>query len=327
MRRYVVIFVVGCAVVLIGGILFYRWQTEGADDDTGPPKAVQVSPPVERVIRDTAALPATSNDSLSVISVVGPVKRRRLGDEEWVEVAPGEQLQADDSIKTGRKAKVKLSVNDRSEIELAHRSELTVREIAQTVHRLNLVRGRIQVDYGEDEERVLTISAAQSDAVARTRAGRFSIQSANKVVTVATTTGIVELRAKKKSVTVRPGEMSTVLPGEAPEPSKPIPVAVMLRVAKPPQRRQAHHSTSISGQTNPGASVYVNNRPAKVNKQGKFRINVPLRLGENQIVVVAENVAGASRTKVVPSVTVTQDNVVDSAKVRWGVPKKNKKRR
>jgi hypothetical protein len=269
---------------------------------------------------ETELAPTPAADSFVVISVSGQVERKFTGQEQWEKVLEGMQLRRDDAIKTGEHSRVKLSVNDKSEIELDRLSEISVGEIAEAVHRLKLVSGKIKVDYDEDAERVLTISVKKSGAFVQTKAGRFDMQNTDQIVSVAATRGIVKLTAQEKSVAIPPGTVSRVLPGQAPSQTEPLPVSVMLRVAKLQRRVQTARAATVRGQTDVGARVEINSVPIRVGENGKFKVNVPLELGKNVIVVVAEDVAGNSRIKALPSIKVVPppSSKVTETKIRWG---------
>ncbi len=325
MHRYIAIFLIIAALVFGVGYLALRHHDRGARESrtsvvesTTPFAQKKDMPEPALDAPDAAQVAAVPVNEFLVVSTEGSVERRGSDQNSWKQMVVGDRLRADESIKTAENSSVKLSADENSEVELAHSSELTVRELAQAVHRLNLVKGRIHVDYNEHSERVLSISVPESDAVAETRAGKFAMQRADDVVTVAASSGNVQFSAQNKTVELGSGEISTVVGGRPPEPAKPIPLSVMLRVAKPRKLTQTAQSMALRGQTDTGARVFVNDRPARVDQQGKFRIDVPLRFGKNQIVVVAENAMGMKRAQELPRITVQKENVVDSADVRWG---------
>ncbi|MCP4198123.1 MAG: FecR domain-containing protein [Proteobacteria bacterium] len=311
MKRRIILSAV-LVIALLGAVAYsyYRQtQQEQKKDESRLQHAVVPELPPEK-----------EPDSFVVVSINGQVKRKSDDREQWVDVHEGARLQGYESIRTGKDSSVKLSINEKSEIELSHLSEVTVGEIAEAVHRLNLVSGKIQVDYGEDAARVLKISIEESDAFVQTTAGRFDVQSTDRIVSVATTGGVVKLTAKEKTVIVGAGQTSMVLPGQSPGRAVPIPLSVMLRVAKLQRRVQVARATTVRGQTDVGARVQINNAPIRVGEDGRFKVKVPLELGKNEIVVVAEDAAGNSRTKSLPEIKVIPQpsSKVTETKIRWG---------
>lgn len=310
-RRIVPIVII--AVILIGAAGWYLYQRQALRNNAGEALPLQ-----DRVTAEPA--PEKQVDSFVVVSVTGQVERRANDAEGWVAVQAGDRLQRHESIKTNEHSRVRLTINETSEIELNHLSEITVNEIAEAVHRLNLVQGKIQVNYDEDASRVLNISIEESEASVRTTAGKFDHQSSDKIVSVATVSGTVKLTAKEKTVNVGPGKISRVLPGSAPSQAVPIPLSVMLRVAKKQKRVQIARTTTIRGQTDVGARVRINNAPVVVGADGKFKVKVPLDLGKNKIIVMAEDVVGNTRVQTLPEIKVVRPppGKVTETKVRWG---------
>lgn len=261
--------------------------------------------------------PLQAVDNVEVISVQGRVERRGPNEVDWKKVAVGDNLGSDESIKTAKDANTRLRIDDKSEIDLKTESELTVKEINETVHRFNLVRGRIGVRYDESGTRMLRVESEHSEAVAEASAGVFQIQNAGGVVSVATTTGEVELSAGGRSVVVGGGRISRVLPGEAPSAPMDIPAAVVLRVAKPGRRVQRQRYTYVRGKTDVGARVSVNEIPAEVDRRGRFKVRVPLKEGRNRIQVVAEDVAGNIQRTNLPVIIVDANAPIRRMEFIW----------
>jgi ferric-dicitrate binding protein FerR (iron transport regulator) len=308
MRRQLVIF--GIVVAAVFGIGYAVFLSMTPDEPEPPPPApVPIPPP---------PAPAETVQTVEVVSTQGLVERRSSGEEEWRPVAAGDRLEKDESVKTAKKASAKLRVDDKSEIDLKSRSELSVREISDTVHRFKLVRGKIGVDYDASGARVLKIESAKSEAVAEAQDGTFEIQNTGGVVSVATTTGEVKLIAKQKTVTITAGKISRVAPDAEPEEVQPIPLSVMLKVARPKKRVQRERFTVVKGTTDVGARVTVNEVPAKVDNRGRFRVRIPLKEGRNPLVVVSEDVAGNVKTRELGVIIVDSDAPIEHMDIKWG---------
>lgn len=271
------------------------------------------------------AIPAVRSDApvfprphLLVTSVNGKAESLRTGSLIWESVSAGDELFADDRLRTEKNATVRLAVDDKSRFELEGRSELNVEELTATIHQIELALGQISVDYDTSENRILKITASDElDAVAETTAAQFVVQRVGGEVTVATQMGRVKLTAKAESVTVGPQSFSRVSKGSAPMKPEPIPMEVLLKVANPKKGLERDRSTIISGRTNVGAMVLVNDEAADVDETGRFRVAVPLRPGLRQVNVVS-NTAWGSAEKQVQVFTVPDDGEVTDAKVKWG---------
>lgn len=311
LRRRVLLFAV--VAVLLFGIGYVIFQLMIAE------KPQPVPPKNSELIEEEPELsltPLVPPKSVLVVSTKGQVERMGF-EKEWQAVSAGDHLLMDESIKTAKNASAKLKVDGKSEIDLYERSKLNVREISDTVHMFKLSRGKIGVDYDAAGARVIKIEQADSEAVAEAKAGKFTVLNTEGIVSVATTTGEVKLTTSKKSVSVGAGNTSRVVPGEPPQPARPIPVAVMLRVAKPKKSVQRQRFTVVRGRTDPGARVRVNEIPAPVAIDGRFSVRVPLREGRNKIVVVTEDVAGNTETRDLGVIIVDANAPIEDLKIRW----------
>lgn len=320
MKRYLLAFAIITIAVLVGGYAVFSRLIETTDhsDRASSPVSIAEPAPVPSPPQETPDASPAEPKKLTVIATNGVVKRRDPKDGSWVIARPGDVLATEDIIKTLKGADAKLAVDDTSKISLSGRTELSVKEITDTVHQVNLVLGRIDVDYaGQAGERLIRISSPNSDAVAESKEGKFVVQNANGVVSVATTSGAVDLLAQNKSVTVEQGKIARVVPGQPPTAPTPIPLSVMLRVANPDKLIQEETFTTIRGRTDIGARVSVNDVPAAVDPNGSFWVKIPLRAGKNDLEVVAETGWG-SATRRVPQIEVNPKGKVDSATVRWG---------
>jgi hypothetical protein len=268
--------------------------------------------------------------SLLVKSVQGLVERSSVAKDLWTPVLPGNELFADERIRTDRNASVKLQADDKSRIELDGQSEISIQEITDTVHRIRLELGKLDVDYQPSESRQLKITTAKDAGKAETRAGRFVIQNTDGKLSVATEKGEVSLSGASNTVRVGPGKLSYIMDGGNPTKPEPIPLSVMLRVANPQKTRQTDRSTVIKGKTDVSATVHINDQVAEVDQNGRFQLTLPLEQGRNKIQVVATTAYGRAE-KALPTVTVTNpmytktNATVERAEVRWGTTKRKRK--
>jgi hypothetical protein len=104
----------------------------------------------------------------------------------------------------------------------------------------------------------------------------------------------------------------------------------MLRVANPKKLLDQESVATISGRTDVGARVEVNDMAAPVDPEGRFSIRIPLHPGKNPVAVVSTTAWGNAE-KQLPPIMVARVNqepntaTVDSAEVRWGKRKSKKK--
>ncbi len=255
---------------------------------------------------------------LVVTQVKGTAERLSQGSAQWVSVRAGDELAADEKLRTGKDAAVRLAVDEKSHFELAGRSELSVKELTETVHQIDLVLGKIDVDYEISDNRILKIVALdEGDAVAETNAARFVVQNVDGEVTVAAKMGKVKLTAKAETVVLGPDMFSRVSRGEAPRKPEPIPVEVLLKVANPKRNSDLEKSTMISGKTDIGAMLEIDDEPVSVDKTGRFKTAIPLVPGRNRVEVVSTTAWGRAERHV-PIINTTDSAEITDAKVKWG---------
>lgn len=318
-QQITIFFAISLAIFALGYTAFVYFSSAGNPSSDNAVTQYAVSP-----------TPPKPSRGFVVKSVTGTATRTGGRSDEWVPVEPGNELLADQRIRTEQNASVRLAVDDQSKIELLGQSELSVESVSADIHKIKLESGQAQVDYAKKKKRVLEVRAQDNQAVAATKDGTFVIQNADGQVSVAARKGTVELTAEDKTVSIGPNTISHVLPGKAPQAPSPIPLKVMLRVANPQKLHQLEESTKVAGTTNIGAIVTINDRPATVDERGRFEVDVPLDSGKNTIQVQAKTPWGSAQTTL-PDITVINRvpkdaKTIDSAKVRWGSKKSKKKR-
>ena len=254
---------------------------------------------------------------LQVVSTQGTVEHRRSGETRWQPIAPGKMIAADESIKTSRNAVAALQIDDKSRIELQKRSVLTVGQLQDQTHRFVLDQGRMRLEYQEDGAREVQVQGSEAQASTRIRTGDVTIQ--NNLVTLSVTArkGQATLESPSGKVSVTDGTGSSVSAGESPALVRPIPNTVMLKVTAPKSRIQRERFTLITGKTSVGAIVRVNEVPARVDREGRFWVRIPLNIGSNRIVVQTEDVAGNTTSRELPAIVVDPNAPINRLKIRW----------
>lgn len=263
----------------------------------------------------TVTAPTGQPITASVVEVEG-VLERRVGDDAWVTVAPGDRLQAEDAIRTTAGGHAVLAIGDASRIDVTERTELSVREITAAVHRLRLARGRITLEHQADGARVLVVESERGDAVARTNGARFSILSTGAALSVATESGVVRLESGGAKVDIAAGQQSMAVSGAAPSRVAPIPVDVLLRVGAAAAPRDPRLCAVVQGRAEPGSEVLVDGRPVDVEPDGRFEARVPRARGKEHVRVITRDVAGRTVQRTVPCAAPPGAEVTDFA-VRW----------
>jgi hypothetical protein len=278
-----------------------------------PMTAIAVVPPVES--RPTPAM--VRDVRATVVEVVGVVERTE--GEAWVALHVGDALEAEDTLRTGPGSRADLRVGDESSrLSIPERSEVRVDEVTSAVHAFRLARGRIDVDYQGQDERVLRVRSGEGTVV-ETRAARFTMLRNGTMVAVATRGGAVSLSSAGGSVELGAGQQSVVFDGAKPLAAEPIPLKVLLEVA---EKASASDSLclSVSGKVRPGAEVLVEDEPAEVSRDGSFRAEVPRRQGRTQVRVMAREPGGETRAMLLACRPGTRARPPprESVKFRWG---------
>lgn len=173
-----------------------------------------------------------------------------------------------------------------SVVELYERSAVTIPALDE----IRLEEGRVRAD-AAGSSAPIRVAFAESDAVATTDAGAlFALTDGEGSVTVAAEEGSVRFDAGGKSVEIPEGQESSVtLTGT---PSAPrVPTSLFLRVRRPP-RETRQRVARIAGQSLPGSVVRVSGQRARVQDDGRFGVEVPLREGPNDVVVETQSVRG-----------------------------------
>ena len=98
----------------------------------------------------------------------------------------------------------------------------------------------------------------------------------------------------------------TPQPTEIPQPTTRPTSKIFLEVRDPADNSQVRTGTVVlSGVVSPGATVSINQEPAIVEEDGKFRGAVDLVPGKNDIQVIATDIQGNQATKVVTVTSIT----------------------
>jgi hypothetical protein len=248
---------------------------------------------------------------VKVASVRGLAERGRAG--AWFAAQSGDGLDRDEMVRTGPDGRVELLVgDDRSRITISERTQVTVAEVTAAVHRFQLSRGRLAVDYQNAAGRTLKIESGNG-SVATTRGARFTVLSSGVTVAVATERGAVTLSAAGGAVEVDAGFQAVVTDAETPPAAPvPIPIEVLLKVAHQARRGE---SARLSGAVRPGSELLMDGKEIEVNSDGTFEVRVPEVAGRKQVKLVAREPSGRERTQLV--VCAAKDGEPSHVEIDW----------
>ncbi|HEV8325427.1 MAG TPA: FecR domain-containing protein [Myxococcota bacterium] len=237
---------------------------------------------------------------LVVTSVTGEVTRALSGGGA-APVARGEVLKVDDELRTGRGGAVVLELTEGTAVWMWPDSVLAVRTLADSLSRLRLLAGKVDVAVPLRAGRTFGLEGADT-GLASTNGAQFSaIVDGRKVFTVATVSGEVVLAAGDRAVRIPAGMASLAAPGGAPAAAAPIPRTIGLRVDWPSARTRDPEA-AVEGDAPVGVLVSVGGVRVAVDAAGRFRARVPLSEGINRIDVEAEDATGNKRSETSPPI-------------------------
>ena len=291
------------AVAALGLWLFRAFVQERVPAPAPAPRAQVVAPAQQ------AQLPV-----LVVTALEGLVERGAAGG--WQALRLGEVIPAAQTLRTAPRAHAELAVGTTgARLVLPERSELRVDGLSPEDHRFRLTRGRVQVDYEPQGKRLVRIES-ESGAVAEASGARFWMLASGTVVAVAAERGLVNLTAAGTEVQVRAGEQAVVTGGGAPGAPTPIPVEVLLAVARTGQKDGA--CALVEGRVRPGSELRVDGEPMAVVAEGRFRLTLPQRPGAREAVLSVQEPSGATREQRIPCLEApAQEDPKASVHIDW----------
>jgi len=226
-----------------------------------PPPAAPVAP----------AAPPKARPELRVLSVTGSVERAAAGGA-WLKVGTGDVLLPDQQLRAGPGGRAELGA-DRARVVVADRTHVLVRELSDDVHRFQLSRGLVTVDYPAGVAQRVRIEAPTGDAIAESQGARFHVSANGLVFAVATATGKVDVTAAGTTVAVGAGQLSLVGRAGVPTPPRPIPTEVLLKIAAA-STLSPGKCLDTTGRTDPASRATVDGEEVQVAEDGRFPIRV-----------------------------------------------------
>lgn len=270
--------VLGLLLLALPAGYFYFLGEDGAPPPPPPPKVVAPEVPRE--------------PELKISELSGAVEIRR-GGGDWIAAREGEPLQKADAVRTGEASHAVLQSGDRYEVRMEAGTEVAVDELTESISRVLLGNGMATAKVTGTGKHTFEVKAQGSDAVARTRAGTFTVSNnASGTVAVGTREGEVEFAGAGKAVIVRAGQQSVVRPGQGPSDPASVPTSLLLKVRWPTTKELAKKRLVLTGVVEPGARLEIAGKPVHVDATGKFSAPVQLTEGKNTLSVRARSVGG-----------------------------------
>jgi hypothetical protein len=252
---------------------------------------------------------------LAVVREVHGVVEAQHSGGGWRTLRSGERLNVDDVVRTAAGARASLQLGKNVRVDVAEATTLSIQQVSATLSKVTLNDGRLMSKVEADGDFRFRVEIRKSNAVAETAFGEFGVlQRGSSAAALAAKSGDVELRGKHGSVRIGAGEMSHVSATTAPAVPSKIPSSLYLKFSPTP-RVGRMKSIALEGTTAPGASVTVDGKRAAVDASGKFRQQVALKQGENEILVVVEDALGRT-TSASPRITVRAGPKVEGV-VQW----------
>ncbi len=323
-RRRLALALVPFALVAVAVALWPRPLPAGPEpvEVMAPQAAAPVEPakaPEAPPVPEPAPKPAPEPtvDALKVLAVEGKVQRRG-GDLQWSQVHVGQELRADESIRTAPSSRAVLGLGEGGRVEVAPRTEFSVRELSRKVARVRLDQGRMAAALPEGEV-PLRVETPGSKALAESSGGSFVVVSnGHGQLAVAATQGSVRLSVGAASVVVHEGQQSEAGTGGTPSAPHSIPNSLFLKVVRPGASVRREREALVRGETVPGALVSINGQRVASGPDGHFQVQVPLQDGRNKLVVEAEDAFGKTKRVALPPIQVKTKVRGVRARVKWG---------
>lgn len=215
---------------------------------------------------------------------------------------PGMRLQAvGDRVKTGDRSSMVLEVNTGAGfVHVAEKTNLVIQKMQKTgsggqITQLQVASGQVRLQvrpFTDPSSRLEVQTPAGISGVRGTEFG-ISVQPNGKTG-VATLKGGVATAAQGKSVLVKGGFQSLIIPGEAPSPATPLKNDPRLDVRQ--LSSVGNRQVRIVGQVDPVNLLAIANLPQTTDRQGNFDITIPTSAQNQRITAVVTTPLGKQQT-------------------------------
>ncbi|PZR17589.1 MAG: hypothetical protein DI536_04550 [Archangium gephyra] len=256
-----------------------------------------VTPPVVLLTPDASVVSSVDAGprvvEISLGEITGTVQIRSGASGQWREAKLGDVLHPSDGVRTSDGSYAVLVGEETWQVKMEPGTEVGIGELKESITKLLLESGMARATVKGGGRHVFEVRAANSDAVARTDGGVFTIASNGQgTVAVGSESGEVAFAGGGRVVIVRAGQQSIVKPGQAPTEPVTVPKSLLLKVALPARQTVNTPKLTLKGTVDPGALVEVQGRIVRVDAQGRFEVPVQLKEGKNPLQIRARGVGG-----------------------------------
>ncbi|MEL6327969.1 MAG: FecR family protein [Cyanobacteria bacterium J06626_23] len=188
--------------------------------------------------------------------------------------------------------------NSLGSIQVAENTHLQVQTLAvlsdgARVTVLDVPQGQVRLQVRRFSNPNSRLEIHTPSGVAAVRGTEFGVSATEDGrTTVATLSGAVATSAQNQTVLLNPGFASVIRPGEPPSEPLPIDRALTFDVVG---YGRAGQQLSIIGDVNPTNTVWIEDEPVSVSRQGRVRATLRLRKRRNFVDVEIRNPLGERR--------------------------------
>ncbi len=228
-----------------------------------------------------------------IVDVSGAVEIESGG--VWIPLTPGMKVKENTRVRTSKGSKVVLALAEGVNVEVKGDSEVLLGGVKEDKVVMKLERGVVSTEIRAAGP-VKKVMVTAGDNVIEASSGTVLLSSDGKgTVAVSSKGTAAKFVINKNTVEVKPGEKIVYSKGvEVLRKSKDAPLE--LKVKWPPTKINKKEVT-ISGTTEPGALITVNETVLYADDKGSFESKVTLEEGKNEIVVIASDILGRENIK------------------------------
>lgn len=277
------------ALLLIIAAVPLAWWLFLSEPPVEPPRPVAVEPDAS-VVLDAGARAA----EVKLGEITGSVQLRKGQGGEWQEAKSGDVLEPNDGVRTSDGSYAVLVGGETWQVKMEPGTEVGIGELRESITRLLLQNGMARASVKGGGRHVFEVRASNSDAVATTDGGVFTIANNGEgTVALGAESGEVAFAGGGRVVIVRAGQQSIVKPGQPVSEPVTIPSSLLLKVALPPPHTTVNKQKLVlKGTVDPGAMLEVQGRIVRVDADGRFEAPVTLKEGKNPLSIRARGVGG-----------------------------------
>jgi len=276
-------------LLLIIGAVPLAWWLFLSEPAVNPPLPILTVPDASVAIDAGARV-----TEIKLGELTGTVQIRKGATGEWVDAKSGDALEPNDGVRTSDGSYAMLVGGETWQVKMEPGTEVGIGELRESITKLLLESGMARAFVKGGGRHVFEVRASNSDAVATTDGGVFTIASNGQgTVAIGAESGEVTFAGGGRVVIVRAGQQAIAKPGVPVSDPVTIPSSLLLKVALPPPNATVNKQKLVlKGTVDPGATLEVQGRIVRVDANGKFEAPVTLKEGKNPLVIRARGVGG-----------------------------------